>query len=109
MKLLFDNNLSVILPDVMEPYFPASKHIYNLHMSNLPDRAIWQYARDNDFSIVTKDKDFYHLANTLGHPPKIIWLTVGNCRNIEVINMLTQNKDEVHYFLKSENGILILR
>ncbi len=70
---------------------------------------IWQYARDNGFSIVTKDKDFYHLANTLGYPPKIIWLTVGNCRNIDVVNILTKNKDEILYFLESKNGILILK
>ncbi len=93
----------------MEPDFPASAHVYYLQMNNLPDRAIWQCARDNNFSIVTKDKDFYHLADTLGHPPKIIWLTIGNCRNIEVVSILTNNKDEILYFLKSENGILILK
>lgn len=109
MKLLFDNNLSVILPDIMKPDFPGSLHVYHLQLNNLPDKVIWQYAGDNNFSIVTKDKDFYHLANTLGHPPKIIWLTVGNCRNIEVINIITQNKGEILYSLKSENGILILK
>jgi predicted nuclease of predicted toxin-antitoxin system len=42
------------------------------------DNAIWDYARDNDFTIVTQDSDFYERSLVYGHPPKVIWLRTGN-------------------------------
>jgi predicted nuclease of predicted toxin-antitoxin system len=73
LQLLFDNNLSVVLPELLQPEFPGSAHVSALRIDHFSDRQIWQYALENQFTIVTKDKDFYHLANTLGNPPKLIW------------------------------------
>lgn len=44
----------------------------------ISDRMIWQFARQNDFIIVTFDEDFYDLSNLYGTPPKVIWLRCGN-------------------------------
>ena len=88
MKLLFDNNLSGKLTEVIQPYFPESKHVVDLGVSHFDDKEIWEFAKDGSYSIVTKDRDFYYLATTLGHPPKIIWLTVGNCRNKMILELL---------------------
>jgi len=32
----------------------------------------------NGYSIVTFDADYFDIASLKGHPPKIIWLRVGN-------------------------------
>ena len=39
---------------------------------------IWEYAKNNNFCIVTFDADFVDIATIKGHPPKIIWLRTGN-------------------------------
>jgi predicted nuclease of predicted toxin-antitoxin system len=39
-----------------------------------PDRAIWGFARAENFVIVTTDSDFYEFATTIGPPPKVVWL-----------------------------------
>jgi predicted nuclease of predicted toxin-antitoxin system len=109
LQLLFDNNLSVVLPELLQPEFPGSVHVSALSIDHLSDRQIWQYALEHQFTIVTKDKDFYHLANTLGNPPKLIWLAMGNCRNKDVINSLLHNKNEIKIFLSGSRGILILK
>jgi predicted nuclease of predicted toxin-antitoxin system len=79
VKLLFDENLSPRLARLLDDLFPGSSHVHSVGMGVAPDGGIWDYARDNGFVIVTKDVDFYHRALRLGHPPKIVWLRLGNC------------------------------
>jgi predicted nuclease of predicted toxin-antitoxin system len=109
LKLLFDNNLSVRIAEAMQEYFPGSKHVYDLNIAHFSDNEIWEYARNNDFAIVTKDKDFYHLALTKGYPPKVIWVVSGNCRNEEMIKILLNGKPDILNFLKNKKDILIVR
>ncbi len=78
MKLLFDENLSFRLVEAIAQFFPGSIHITRTSLARgASDRAIWECAGQNDFAIVTADSDFVTLANTLGHPPKVIHLE--NC------------------------------
>lgn len=74
MKLLLDENMSRRLVRRIEDLFPKSTHVGYEGMLQVPDTAVWEFARSNDFSIVTADADFYELATTLGPPPKVIWL-----------------------------------
>ncbi|SDG95867.1 Predicted nuclease, contains PIN domain, potential toxin-antitoxin system component [Dyadobacter soli] len=43
-----------------------------------PDRDIWDYAREHDLVIVTKDSDFYHRCLLDKEPVKVIHLKLGN-------------------------------
>jgi len=101
--------LSVKIPDALQKYFPDSVHVHNLKITHFSDNEIWEYAITHNFAIVTKDKDFYHLANAKGHPPKIIWIIKGNCRNEEVLKILVGAKLDILKFLKNKKGMLILR
>lgn len=49
-----------------------------LGLDRADDSAIWQYARDNVFILVSLDSDFADMAAHLGPPPKLIWLRCGN-------------------------------
>ena len=40
--------------------------------------AIWNYAKENGFTIVSQDADFAERAALLLPPFKLIWLRVGN-------------------------------
>jgi predicted nuclease of predicted toxin-antitoxin system len=74
VKLLFDENLSRRLVQRLSELFPNCSHVSALNLLRSPDRAIWDFARDHNFALVTADADFYELATTLGPPPKVIWL-----------------------------------
>jgi predicted nuclease of predicted toxin-antitoxin system len=74
VKLLLDENLSRRLVRRLADLFPGSVHVSSEGLLEAPDFVIWQFAKSNDFSIVTADGDFYELATTLGPPPKVIWL-----------------------------------
>ncbi len=52
------------------------------------DRFLWDYARREDFTLLTKDTDFFEQLALEGAPPKVIWLRTGNLRRAELENML---------------------
>ena len=78
MKLLFDQNISYRITQLLKYIFPESKQVRNPKLENSTDRRIWDYAKENDYCIVTFDSDFYDLSLVKGSPPKIIWLRMGN-------------------------------
>ncbi|TDE07560.1 DUF5615 family PIN-like protein [Flavobacterium sandaracinum] len=72
MKLLFDQNISFRIISKIEANFPEVKQVKQLGIENYSDVKIWKFAKENEFSIVTFDADFFDLSNLKGHPPKII-------------------------------------
>jgi Domain of unknown function (DUF5615) len=57
VKLLFDENLSPRLVAALADVYAASAHVHECGLGSADDIAIWQYAKDNDFTIVSKDSD----------------------------------------------------
>ena len=78
MKLLLDENLSPKLPPLINDLFPGSLHVRDCNLKGLPDHVVWEYARANGFTLVSKDGDFYQRNLLLGAPPKLVWLRLGN-------------------------------
>lgn len=74
MKLLLYENLSRRLVPRILDLFPASMHVADCGLIQVPDSAVWEFARANGYAIVTADADFYELATSLGPPPKVTWL-----------------------------------
>jgi predicted nuclease of predicted toxin-antitoxin system len=74
VKLLFDENLSRRLCYRLSALFPGSRHVFDFDLVKKPDISIWEYAKANEFTIVTADSDFFELATSAGPPPKVIWL-----------------------------------
>ncbi|MCB0396388.1 MAG: DUF5615 family PIN-like protein [Flavobacteriales bacterium] len=102
MKLLLDQNISYRLVNRISKDFPETTQITQLGLTDCTDREIWNYAREQGYTIVTFDADFYDLATFLGHPPKIIWLRTGNRTTITLANLLVDRKDVIKEFLTSE-------
>ncbi len=78
MKLLFDQHLSYKLVFSLKELFPDSTHVRDVGHKSSDDKTIWGFAKDNDFTIVTKDSDYFDFVQILGYPPKIIWVKSGN-------------------------------
>lgn len=78
MKLLFDQNISFRAVNQITKLFPFSKQVRELNLENMSDTMIWNYAKSSDYTIVSFDADFYDLVTLYGHPPKVIWLRIGN-------------------------------
>ena len=98
MKLLLDQNLSRKLIKQIEDAYPGSCHLTSVLPESSTDREIWLFAEENDFIIVTKDDDFEQRSVLLGHPPKVIWIRLGNCRTADVASLLLSSKIIIHAF-----------
>ncbi|MEM7759923.1 MAG: DUF5615 family PIN-like protein [Cyanobacteria bacterium P01_A01_bin.40] len=107
MKLLFDENLSPKLPNRLNELFPNSLHVREVGMKATTDSVVWDYAKANDFMIVSKDADMHDLSLILGNPPKVIWLRLGNCSTRQVENLLRQNFETIKLFYEDKNLSLL--
>jgi len=96
MKLLFDENLSPKLPRLLETHFPGSAHVRDCGLRGFPDEDIWEYARAGGFVIISKDSDFQQRGLLYGHPPKIVWLRLGNCTRQQIVQLITSHEHEIH-------------
>lgn len=99
MKLLLDHNLSHRLLEQIKDLFPDSTHTRLIGLGKADDIAIWQYAKKNSLTIVTKDSDFHEYSLLYGPPPKIVWLKCGNTTTDNILSVLTKNHAEVEAFL----------
>lgn len=107
--LLFDQHISPCLVNSLIDIYPNSVHVSTIGMGSALDIEIWQYARDNDYMIVTKDADFSEFGVMKGFPPKIIWIRRGNCSTQEIGIILRENYTAINNLSEDDDiGILTL-
>lgn len=100
MKLLFDQNLSFKLCRQLADIFPNSNQIRQLGMEKADDRLIWEYAKANNFILVSQEVDFADMATLYGPPPKVIWLRCGNQPTSAIEKRLRDHADDIAAFLQ---------
>ena len=109
MKLLFDHNLSPKLVRHLADLFPDSSHLFLLNLDESDDTIVFDFARQNNYTIVTKDADFNDLGLARGFPPKIIWIKRGNCSTGEIEKILRNHFADISGFYKNtDHGVLLL-
>lgn len=90
--LLLDQNLSFKISRGIKDVFPESKHVSDLGLIGSYDLDIWNFAKKNDYCILTFDSDFIDISVLNGFPPKIIWLRIGNSTTENIIRVLRSNE-----------------
>lgn len=76
IRFLIDENLPATLA--------ARLPVPCMHATDLGDQPtdtfLWEYARSEGWSLLTKDTDFFDRLTLHGPPPKVVWLRTGNLR-----------------------------
>lgn len=103
MKFLFDQNISQRILIVLPERYTGSSHVKFERLINATDRQIWEFAKKNNFIIVTQDSDFNELNTLFGFPPKIIWIRTGNLKTQAIIDLLISQHQEIKQFIEDEN------
>lgn len=101
MKLLFDQNISFRVIKKISKEYPEAKQVRELGLENYSDLEILEFAKEKEYTIVTFDSDFYDLVNLFGHPPKIIWLRVGNSTTNFIADLLLEKSNLIKDFIES--------
>jgi len=109
MKLLFDQNLSDRLVNLLAAEFPDSKHVRHFSMQSAEDWEVWAFAASNGFAIASKDADFNQRALVQGPPPKVVWLRIGNASTDRIETILRKNLPDLETFDRDPiAGVLVL-
>ncbi len=107
MKLLFDQNLSYRLAKNFQIPFNNSSHVRFHNLQEVDDLVIFEFAKKNNFTIVTQDSDLYDLALVKGIPPKIIWVRTGNSSTAHIEKLLRENIMVIERFISVDNKICL--
>ncbi|MTJ55714.1 hypothetical protein FJR38_25130 [Anabaena sp. UHCC 0253] len=88
---LFDENLPTKIQ-----FTPSLPIIHVSILGNSPsDTQIWEYAKEKELVIVTKDADFSDRLMVDSSPPKIVHLRFGNMRKREFHSFLAKVWTEI--------------
>ncbi len=102
MSLLFDQNISPRIVKHLTTVFPGAKHVRHVGLEDAPDGLVFDFAKNNNFAIVTFDSDYVDLNIVRGIPPKIIWIRTGNLTTRSVAELLNNNIEIIQRFLESD-------
>jgi len=103
MKLLFDQNISFRILKKLSDFFADSSHVKTEGLINASDLEIWEYAKHNEFTIVSQDSDFNDINLIRGFPPKIIWIKTGNLNTDEIAQLFKRYQLEIEEFFIDVN------
>lgn len=110
MNLLFDQNISFRIVKKVSTVFPNAKQVSDVNLLNSSDFNIWEYAKKNNYCIITFDNDFIDISVLKGFPPKIIWLRTGNTSTNFIAEKIIENKNLILDFIQNtEYGYLEIK
>lgn len=88
---------------------PLEVHVHLVGLGSAGDDHVWHYARDNGFTIVTKDADFHERSFISGYPPKVIWVRSGNVNTAEIEAALRDRSEAINRLdTDAELAVLII-
>jgi len=107
MKFLFDQNISHRILRLVSKQFAGYTTAKKEGLINAKDKDIWEFAKTNNYVIITQDSDFNDLNSLYGFPPKVIWIRTGNLNTRKIADILLNHTDEIKRFVKdNKHGCL---
>ena len=73
-------------------------HVRDIGLGSASDQDVWDFAKANEFVIVSKDVDFQQRSLLRGHPPKVIWIRIGNRPTEAVTALLKLCRSDIDAF-----------
>jgi predicted nuclease of predicted toxin-antitoxin system len=83
-------------------------HVLDVALDASADTVIWDRAADEGWIVVSKDEDFFHLANRVGDKGKLLWVRMGNCRTTALLARFEAAWPGIEESFKSEHRIVLL-
>ena len=106
MKFLIDANLPPRLCAWLQSRRHNAEHLFHLGLLDATDTEIWRRAEVENLVIVSKDVDFYDRALVFGAPPQVVHVSVGNCSNARLLEILAIEWDEIERSLLSGSRLI---
>lgn len=108
MRFLVDAQLPPALAKWLNERGYFARSVRDAGLRDESDAAIWAYAADNSYTIVTKDDDFARLAVS-GTGPIVLWVRTGNLVNRLLLAHFERAWPEIEVHLASGARLVELR
>lgn len=95
MKFLVDQQLPPALASFLISKGHEARHVLELQLDRVKDTLVWDYARCNGSTLVTKDEDFADMAMLHLQEVVVVWVRVGNCRNEILLRVMETALPEI--------------
>lgn len=109
MQFLIDAQLPPQLCKFFMERGHVANHVFESFQHDADDAVIFDFAKSAMFIVVTKDDDFVRRSDSLGMPPQILWLRVGNCRNPALFAALASAWPDIIAALERGERVVELR
>lgn len=83
--------------------------IRDMGLRNAEDDEIFDRGREEDVTLMTKDRDFADMVSRKGSPPRVIWLRCGNTSEERLKDLLEKHLNEALEFLASGEDLVEIR
>ena len=103
-----DNQLPVALARWLAAQGTEAVHLLDLGLDSKPDTALWNRALSERI-IISKDEDFFHLANRFGDTGRLLWVRIGNCRTAALLNRFAAEWPRIQQAFATGQRIVELR
>jgi predicted nuclease of predicted toxin-antitoxin system len=109
VTFLVDTQLPAALVRFLVSRGVDCRHVLDLGLANASDAEIWEYASGNDCVLISKDEDFFYLANVPSARARLIWIRLGNCRTKELLEAVAILWPKIEASLKAGDRIIEVR
>ena len=82
--------------------------MHSCGLGSADDEAIWEYARREGFTIVSKDSDFQERSVLCGSLPKVIWLRIPNSSTSEIAEWIRGALHVIQEFIADPDETLLV-
>ncbi|MEQ8928059.1 MAG: DUF5615 family PIN-like protein [Fulvivirga sp.] len=107
MNLLFDQNISPRILKILSPQFSNCEQVRFAGLEDSSDIEVFQFAKKNNYAVVTFDSDFVDLNAMYGTPPKIVYLNTGNLTTKNISELLLNNIMRINQYLSSDSDDIL--
>jgi len=78
VKFVVDAQLPPALARFLSEEGYEAEHVADVGLLAASDREIWDYAKEQEAVIISKDEDFAERALMAKEAPRVVWLRIGN-------------------------------
>jgi predicted nuclease of predicted toxin-antitoxin system len=91
VRFLVDNQLPPALARFISQNLKwEALHVIDVGLRDCADEAVWNYASDNHFVLISKDEDFTILFSRRP-TARLLWIRLGNCRRDFLLDVFDKN------------------
>ncbi len=107
LETFIRSNISPKIVRLLEKDFPNSRQVRHVDLESASDSTLFDFAKNQGFTIVTFDSDFVDLNVVKGIPPKIIWLRTGNMTTKNISNLISSQIANIQNFINSKESEIL--